>query len=221
MRSVPAVLAAGLVAGVLLPASAQAVPDQTHARTSWTRSGTVTLFSATAAERGQLADRQGNWHTVVLSVGEAGISGVAADWTCPDGVQPNFADSGSEWTCTPESIRQLASVTDDDGAPMIRVQTKQKIRRLVVRGPVTVTDETDQVTSGSVLLRGRAVGDRTKAWVYSEDGRTRTVTTVRTQTRARGKVLGVKFRTPKWRVSSSDLVTVTTYTRASARLLPY
>jgi hypothetical protein len=49
--------------------------------------------------------------------------------------------------------------------------------------------------------------------VDSEDGQTRTSTRVRTDSRARGKALGVTFHGAGFEVSSSDLASVTTYER--------
>lgn len=214
MRVVPALVASGLAAAALVPAAAQAGPVK------WTQSSRVGYFSVTSVKQGELQGHPGNWHTVVVVVsGADGVSGTVADWTCADGVEPNFADVGAEWTCTPESLRTIEDAVDDQGASRVRIKVNRPTRNMVVRGNVSVTDDDGVKSGGWLKLRGHATGDRTVTVIDSEDGQTRTSTVVRGETKARGKVLGVVFHAKGFELSTSDLASVTSYARAS-NLLP-
>lgn len=205
MRLTPVLVAGGLAAVALLPTAAQA--DDTAARPA---TGRVGLVSVTAESQGALAGRPGNWHTVVISVnGSDGVSGVVADWTCAEGVEPNYADVGAEWTCTPESYGTVAAATDEDGNSLVRVAVNRPTRHLVARGLVAVTD--DSGVSAMVRLRLHAVadGDWARSVGTAADGN-RTVTITRTGTRARVAVDREVLRPADWQISASDLVSVTT-----------
>lgn len=215
MRLTPVLVAGGLAAAVLLPTAAQA--NDVAARPATSRVG---LVSVTAESQGDLPGRPGNWHTVVISInGSDGVSGEIADWTCADGVEPNYADVGAEWTCTRESYGTLAAATDEDGASLVRVVVNRPTRHLVARGLVTVTD--DSGVSAMVRLRLQAVagGDWTRSVGTGPDG-SRTVTIIRTGTRARGAVGTAVVRPQRWQISASDLVSVTTLASAG-RVLTY
>jgi hypothetical protein len=215
MRVVPALVASGLAAAALVvPAAAQAAPVK------WTESSRAGYFSLTSVKQGDLKGHQGNWHTVVLVVsGADGVSGTVADWTCADGVEPNFADVGAEWTCAPESYRTIEDAVDDEGASRVRITVNRPTRNLVVWGNVSVTDDEGLKSGGWLKLRGHATGDRIVTVVDSEDGQTRTSTVVRGKTKARGKVLGIVFHAKGFERSTSDLASVTSYVRTS-KLLP-
>ena len=73
--------------------------------------------------------------------GADGVSGAVADWTCADGVEPNYADVGVEWTCTPESLRVIDDAVDDEGQSLVRLKINRPTRNLVVWGNVCVTDD--------------------------------------------------------------------------------
>ena len=209
MRVVPVLVASGLAAAALLPAAAQAA-----APVKWTQASRAGYFSVTSVKQGELRGHEGNWHTVVVVVsGADGVSGTVADWTCADGGEPNFADVNAEWTCTPESLRTFEDAVDDEGVSLVRVKVNKSTRNLVVWGNVSVTDDDGVKSGGWVKLRGHAAGDRTVTVIDSEDGQTRTSTMVRTDSRARGKALGVAFHSKGFEVSSSDLASVTTYQR--------
>ncbi|MFN8190522.1 MAG: hypothetical protein U0R78_08775 [Nocardioidaceae bacterium] len=215
MRLTPVLVAGGLMAVALLPSAARA--DDVAARPAASRVG---LVSVTAEAQGALPGRPGNWHTVVISInGSDGVSGVVADWTCADGVEPNYADVGAEWTCTPESYGTVAAATDEDGASLVRVAVNRPTRHLVARGLVAVTD--DSGVSAMVRLRLQAVADGgwTRTVGTAPDG-SRTVTITRTGTRARGAVGDTAFRPKDWQISASDLVSVTTLASAG-RVLTY
>ncbi len=214
MRLTPVLVAGGLAAAVLLPTAAHA---DDAARPATSRVG---LVSVTAESQGALPGRAGNWHTVVISInGSDGVSGAVADWTCADGVEPNYTDVGADWTCTPESYGTLAAATDEDGASLVRVAVNRPTRHLVARGLVTVTD--DAGVSAMVRLRLQAVadGDWTRSVGTGPDGN-RTVTVIRTGTRARGAVDTVVVRPQRWQISASDLASVTTMASAG-RVLTY
>lgn len=214
MRLTPVLVAGGLAAAALLPTAAQA---DDAARPATSRVG---LVSVTAESQGTLPGRPGNWHTVVLSInGSDGVSGAVADWTCADGVEPNYADVGADWTCTPESYGTLAAATDEAGASLVRVEVNRPTRHLVARGLVTVTDDSGVSTMVRLRLQAVADGDWTRSVGTSPDGN-RTVTITRTGTRARGAVGTAVVRAKDWQISASDLVSVTTLA-SSGRVLTF
>ena len=208
MRVLSALVAGGLAAAVLVPSAAQAKPA------TWTETGRAGYFSVTSVLQGDLAGRAGNWHTVVVVVnGAAGVSGTVADWTCADGVEPNFADVDAEWTCAPESMRTFVDAVDEDGASLVRVKVNRPTRNIVVHGRVDVTDGSDTHSIGWLHVRGHATGHSTLTVVDSEDGLVRTATQVRGTTKATGKALGLVLHRKGSEVSTSDLASVTTYAR--------
>lgn len=216
MRLTPVLVASGLAALAMLPAPSQAVEAK-----PWVPTSRIGLASVTAEHQGELPGRPGNWHTVVVSLsGADGVTGVVADWTCADGVEPNYADVGAEWTCTPESYGTIAAATDEDGGSLVRVTVNRPTRTLLARGLVAVTDDSGVSTSMRLRLQVNARGEASVVAVDGEDGLTRTVTVTRTDSRARVRVAGVVVRPNAWEMSTSDLVSVTTWTSVSHRGLP-
>ena len=214
MRLSSVLLAGGLAAAALLPlGSAQAAPVGAVAMgpgAARVLADRTALFSVTAVAEGDLADHEGNWHTVVVTAnGDDGVSGVVADWTCPEGVAPNFQDDEAAWLCAPESVLRLDDTFDErrDLAAHALGEPGRRQGGDRGRGPGHRPEGTD--STGELRLVGRAYGARTRT--VTDDGVTRLVVDERGDTQARGDVLGVAVDQPGFEVDTSNLVALATY----------
>jgi hypothetical protein len=225
MRLSSVLLAGGLAAAALLPLSAaQAAPVGAVAMgpgAARVLADRTALFSVTAVAEGDLADHEGNWHTVVVTAnGADGVSGVVADWTCPEGVAPNFQDDEAAWLCAPESVLRLDDTFDENGISLLTLRVSRGAAKVVIEGEVEVTDPEGTEATGELRLVGRAYGARTRT--VTDDGVTRLVVDERGDTQARGDVLGVAVDQPGFEVDTSHLVALATYLpRPVYQPLPY
>lgn len=217
MRVTPVLLAGGLAAALALPTGvASGAPDP-----GWLRADRTALFSVTSVKPGDLRGHAGNWHTVVVSVsGTDGIAGFVADWTCPEGVAPNYQDAEDDWVCAVESMVVLDDAVDEDGGSLLTVRVNRPTRQIVVQGEVLATDRDGVESTRRVHLRGHAFGSLTRTVVDAEDGSSRTVVAERDRTRARGRVLGIVIHHRGFLMDTSSLVAVTTYVPVPGRPRP-
>ncbi len=200
-------LAAAAAALVVLPAgsaSARPVADwQSYQRTG--------LVSVASLIPGTLEDRDGNWHTVVLSVnGADGVTGQLVDWSCDPGVLPNYQDAEEDWICTAETVYDIANAVDEDGRSLVSVTVDGGARELVVTGDVVATDYDGGSSLESISVVARAHGPAYRSVLRAVDGSLREATVIRDHTRARGRVLGVKLHERFATVEASSLVAITT-----------
>ena len=226
MRLSSVLLAGGLAAAALLPLSAaQAVLVGAVAMgpgAARVLADRTALFSVTAVAEGDLADHEGNWqHTVVVTAnGDDGVSGVVADWTCPEGVAPNFQDDEAGLALRPRvgaaARRHLRR--ERDLAPHAPGEPGRRQGGDRGRGRGHRSEGTE--STGELRLVGRAYGARTRT--VTDDGVTRLVVDERGDTQARGEVLGVAFDQPGFEVDTSSLVALATYLpRPVYQPLPY
>jgi hypothetical protein len=231
MRITSALLAGGLATVVLLPlgsaTAATPVPGYEAER--------VGLFSVASTVEGELPEREGNWHTMLVSVnGADGVSGLVTDWTCPDGVSPGgevpddsglvdviaFPDTARLATCTEVGSADIANAVDDEGASLLAVRIDRRAWGIQVRGEVSVTDAEGATSIGSLRLRGWARGPAARTVTRLQDGVTRQVLVTRVRTRARGNVLGISLHQNQAEVDTSELAALTTYVRLPSARLP-
>lgn len=208
MRLTRLLLVGGLTAALALPAgSASATPDR-----AWVRADRTALFSLTAVAQGDLPGHEGNWHTVVLSVsGDDGIAGVVTDWTCAEGVEPNYQDAEDAWVCAVESRAVLDDLVDALGVSGLVVRVNRPTRNLLIHGEVLATDAEGVASAQRVHLLAHAYGPLTRT--VTDTGPTRVVVEERSRTRVRGRVLGLRLHRLGFAVDTSTLVAVSTYVR--------
>lgn len=217
MPVAPVLLAGGLMAALALPTSAAPVSPEP----GWERVERTAVFSVTSVKQGDLRGHAGNWHTVVVSHnGADGISGVVADWTCPEGVEPNYQDSEETWVCAADSMVVLDDAVDEEGRSLVSARINRPTRNIVIKGDVLATDRDGVTSTGRIHIRGHARGPLTRTVTDAEDGLTRVVVDERAGTRALGRVLGIVIHHRGFHRDTSSLVSVSTYLAVPGRPRP-
>lgn len=210
-----ATLAAGLfavAAPVLAAAPSQALPVGESVQQGWMQTGSAVVFTATSVQPGTVPGRAGNWHTLVVSVnGDDGVTGMVTDWTCPDGVAPNYQDNEIAWACRAESRRSVASVLDETGTPLLHVDADPTGRSVVVRAAVLGSDTGGDQQAGTLVLKVHASGEVTRSVTRSHHGHVRRFDVVQPATRVHGRVLGITLRAEGAQVESSALISQTSW----------
>jgi hypothetical protein len=213
-RLLAGLVAAGVAAGlVTLPAStASAGPVS-----DWLPYQRTGLVSVASVIPGTVAGRDGNWHTMLLSVnGVDGVSGQLVDWTCAPGVTPNYQDAEADWRCLAEGVWEISTAVDEDGRPLVDVLVDRGARRLVVEGDVLATDYDGGSSLEPIRLVARARGSAVRDVLRTKDGALRQITVIRDRTKVRGRVLAVRVNDPYASVEASSIVAITTYVLPSA-----
>jgi hypothetical protein len=213
-RLLAGLVAAGVAAGAVTlptgPASAGPVSD-------WLPYQSTGLVSVASVMPGTVTGRDGNWHTLLLSVnGDDGVSGQLVDWTCAPGVRPNYQDAEEDWRCVADGVWEIATAVDEDGRPLVDVRVDRGARRLLVEGDVLATDYNGGSSLEPIRLVARARGSAVRDVVRTDEGALRQITVIRDRTKARGRVLGVRVNDPYASVEASSIVAITTYVFPSA-----
>lgn len=210
MRVSAALASAAVAAATTLPVAASAVP----APPGWVRGERSGLVSVVSVQSGALAGHDGNWHTVVLGLtGADGVSGVLTDWSCPDGVTPDYQSPGPDWVCVQNAVSTIDDAVDEDGTSLVTVSLNRTVRNLVVDGTVQVTAADGTMSTARLHLVAHAYGELARTVVDSADGLTRQVIEERSDVVARGRIAGVRLHRRGAENSASGLVAVTTWTR--------